>query len=163
MGELWDVGGLGQYLNKLSTEEKAIRSTAFHRILDGKRSSIDELAFGTGLTSEQIRNKVSDLVLQGMLVLGKKGAVVGSHGLSLAPTEHCLHINGRELFTWCAVDAVGIPAALNMDALINSECFSCKKPLTIKVSKGEISFASQPDIRVWVIKADLGKSIVGCT
>lgn len=72
MGDVCDVGGLGQYLNKLTTEEKAIRSTAFHRILNGKRSSIDELAFGTGLTSEQIRIKVNDLVLHGMLVLSRR-------------------------------------------------------------------------------------------
>ena len=71
MGDICDVGGLGQYLDKLSTEEKAIRSTTFHRILDGKRSCIDELAFGTELTSEEIRKKVSD-----------EGSIITSAGIS---------------------------------------------------------------------------------
>lgn len=162
MGDVCDVGGLGQYLNKLTTEEKAIRLTTFHRILDGKRSCIDELAFGTELTSEEIRKKVSDLVLQGMLVLDEEGAVVGSHGLSLAPTEHGLHINGRELFTWCAVDAIGIPAALGLEAKIFSKCFECCEPIEINMACGEIKYSNQEETHIWVVEADLGRSIVGC-
>jgi len=160
--DVFDVGGLGQYLNRLTTEEKAVRLTAFQRILNGNRSSVDELAVQTGLTTGQLETHIEDLVKQGILVLDETGLIVGSHGLSLTPTEHCLHINGRDLFTWCAADAIGIPAALGCDAKIASKCFQCNEPIEITMVTGEIQYSNQKDARIWVIEADLGRSIVGC-
>ncbi|PKM77390.1 MAG: hypothetical protein CVU90_07130 [Firmicutes bacterium HGW-Firmicutes-15] len=40
------------------------------------------------------------------------------------PTEHELCINEHDLFTWCAIDAIGIPSALRVDAKIGSKCFN---------------------------------------
>lgn len=162
MGELFDVGGLGQHLDKLTPEEKTIRIKAFYRILEGKRSDIDELAFRTELTSEQIRKIIKGLIQHGMLVIDEQGAIVGSHGLSLTPTEHHLYINRQNLFTWCAVDAIGIPAALGVDAKIISKCFQCNEPIEITMVNGEIQYSNKADSRIWVIEADLGRSIVGC-
>lgn len=158
-----DNKSLGEVLNELSLEQKMISVKAFYSILEARPITSNRLHEITGMSIEQVETIIDDLAYRGMIELGGERGVVGSHGLSLLETEHRLNINGQNLFSWCAADAVGIPAALNMDALIKSECFSCKEPLTIRVRKGEISFASQPDLRVWVIKADLGKSIVGCT
>jgi len=154
---------LDEGLNNLSLEQKMIRNRAFYSILEARPITSNRLHEITGMPFEQVETIIDDLAHRGMIEIDRERGVVGSHGLSLIETGHRLNINGQNLFTWCAADAVGIPAALNMDALIKSECFSCKEPLTIKVSKGETSFVSQPDLRVWVIKADLGKSIVGCT
>jgi alkylmercury lyase len=162
MDDVFDIGGLGQYLNKLSPEEKAIRLAAFQRILDGKRSSIEELALQTGLTSGQVRKIIIDLAQQGMIVTDERGLVVGSHGLSLTTTGHRLYINGQHLFTWCAADAVGIPAALDADAEIVSNCFQCHGPIEITMFSGEIRYTNQADSRIWVAEADLGRSLVDC-
>ena len=162
MDELFDVGGLGQYLDKLTPEEKAIRLAAFHGILKGKRSSIDELALQTGLSSGQARKIATGLAERGMIVVEECGLVVGSHGLSLTPTKHRLYINGQNLFTWCAADAVGIPAALGAGAEIASECFQCHEPIEITMVSGEIQYTNQPDSGIWVAEADFGRSIVDC-
>lgn len=104
---------------------------------------------------------VGGLVQRGIMVLDEKGDVVGSHGLSLVPTQHRLNINGRNLFTWCAADAVGIPAALGADTKIFSKCFQCHEPLKIEMVNGEIRYSNRENARIWVIEADLGRSIVG--
>ncbi|MDA8235130.1 MAG: organomercurial lyase [Clostridia bacterium] len=162
MADIFD-GGLGQHLKKLTPEENVIRTAAFYRILDGNRSNIDDLTIETGLTTGKVQKTMKGLVQRGIMVLDEKGDVVGSHGLSLVPTEHRLSINGWELFTWCAADAVGIPAALGVNAKVSSKCFQCHNPIEIEMVNGEIRYCNREDACIWVIAADFGRSIVGCT
>lgn len=162
MDDTCDIGGLGQHFRKLAPAEQSIRLAAFYRILEGGNPSVDELGFLVGMPSEHVRMHIRGLVQRGILVTDEQGTVVGSHGLSLIPTQHSLTINGQSLFTWCAADAVGIPAALGTDAKIESSCFQCKKPIEITFDNGRVRYSNQVDIRIWVVEADLGKPIVGC-
>lgn len=43
-------------------------------------------------------------------------------GLSLIPTPHRFQVNGRNLFTWCALDALMYPVALQQTAQVESLC-----------------------------------------
>ena len=62
--------------------------------------------------------------------------VVAPHGLTLLPTRHALTIGEAELHTWCALDAIGIPAAASEDARVATTCGWCEQPLTIAVAAG---------------------------
>lgn len=162
MKDFQDVGGLGQHLNRLSPEEKSIRLAAFYRILGGRSSTTDDFSLETGITVKQVQQYIKNMVRQGILVVNEQGAVVGSHGLSIIPTEHRLRVAGQDLFTWCAVDAVGIPAALGVDATITSNCFQCNETIEIRMITGQVQHSKPADTRIWVTEADLGRSIVGC-
>lgn len=163
MEHVLDVGNLKQHYDKLAPEEKAIRLIAFYRILDGNRSTINDLSIKAGLSEAEVKKYVKGLKKTGALVLDDEGTVVGSHGLSLVPTQHSLIINNNNLFTWCAADAIGIPAALEIDAKIISKCSQCNEPIKIDMIKGNIQYSNQKDACIWVVEADLGRSIVGCT
>lgn len=163
MGNVLDIGNLKQHYDKLTPEEKAIRISAFYSILEGSRSTIIDLSIKIRLSVTEVKKYVEDLKISGALVLDEEGAVVGSHGLSLVPTNHRLVIDGNDLFTWCAADAIGIPAALEIDAKIYSRCSQCNEPIKIEIVKGRIQYSNQKDTRIWVVEADLGRSIVGCT
>ncbi len=43
-------------------------------------------------------------------------------GLSLTPTPHSFQVNGQNLFTWCALDALMYPVALQQTAQVESHC-----------------------------------------
>jgi hypothetical protein len=162
MAEIFDIGGLGEHMRRLSPEQKALRLAAFYSILEGKAASSNDLALQCRLTRSQAQQCIKEMADQGILVINEQGAVVGSHGLSIIPTEHRISIGGQDLFTWCAVDAVGIPAVLGVDATIISKCFQCDEPIEITMSSGEVQYSNHADTRIWVIEADLGRSIVGC-
>lgn len=159
---IFDIGGLGQYHSELTTVEKKIRNIAFFRILNGIKDNIESLATKSCISLEIVKETVNDLARKGLMVLDKEGHIVGSHGLSLVKTEHQLYINDRELFTWCAADAIGIPGALGINAHIISKCHQCNKVLEIYISKGKIETLNFENTHLWVIEADLGRSIVGC-
>lgn len=163
MEDLLDIGGLGKHFNKRTPEEKLLRLASFYSILDGRKATVTELAHQTGILEQQARQYIESMANDGRLVIDAQGAVVGSHGLSLTPTKHRLHICGHDLFTWCAADAVGIPAVLGVDATIYSKCFQCNDPIEIHISGGEVIYSNYEDVRIWVVIPDLSRSIVGCT
>lgn len=162
MAEIIDIGGLGEHMSSLSPEQKTLRLAAFYSILKGKAASANDLALQCDLALNIVQQCIKEMADQGILVINEQRAVVGSHGLSLIPSDHRLSINGQNLFTWCAVDAVGIPAALETDAAVRSKCFQCSQPIEITMSGGEVRSSNHTDIRIWVIEADLGRSIAGC-
>jgi len=43
-------------------------------------------------------------------------------GLSLIPTPHSFQVDGQKLFTWCALDALMYPVALQQTAQVESHC-----------------------------------------
>lgn len=43
-------------------------------------------------------------------------------GLSLLPTPHRFQVNGRNLYTWCALDSLMYPVALQQTAQVESLC-----------------------------------------
>jgi alkylmercury lyase len=54
-------------------------------------------------------------------VFDHQGHVIG-YGLSLAPTPHRFRVTGRDLYTWCALDALMYPVVLGQRAEIASRC-----------------------------------------
>ena len=159
-----DAIRIDDFFSDLSVEEKLIRVTAFQSILKGSPSTIDDLHGITELPQARINGIVENLAKNGRIVVDiESGTIVGSQWLSLIKTSHRLYINDRNLFTWCAFDAIGIPAALEVDAQINSTCFSCEKEINIEIISGQISKTSEQDIKLLLVEAEFGRPIVGCT
>jgi alkylmercury lyase len=77
------------------------------------------------------------LVGEGRAEADDAGRVVGVHGLTLRPTRHRFVERRGPHFTWCAFDAVGIPAALAIDADVRTTCPTCREPIRLAVVAGE--------------------------
>src|SRR5581483_3377736 len=90
--------------------------------------------------------------------------VVGAAGLSLVPArQHRLTLGGRAFWTWCAVDAVGIPAALGADAVVETTCHGCGVAVRVVLRAGAAAEASHPDARLWNAEHQPGRSMAGGT
>ena len=57
----------------------------------------------------------SDLQKIGMAELDDTGKIIAMV-LSLKPTQHHFIVNGNNLFTWCHIDSLFLPAVLNQSA-----------------------------------------------
>ena len=92
------------------------------------------------------------LELEGLAAVGALG-LDDAHALVLDPgtdeirmlnpfsaveTPHRVEAGGRSWFANCAWDALGIPAALHRDGLIDSECADCGEPLELEVRDGRL-------------------------
>lgn len=127
---------------------------AFAAIRRGDRIGPDEIARRAGITAEAADADLRMLVDAGEANRDEEGRVVAIAGLSLVPAAHGLLLDGVELHTWCAYDAIGIPAALGVDARAQTRCRWCGRPVEVELSRGRI--VGEPAARLWFPTAPLG-------
>lgn len=108
----------------------------FHSILQGHAVDPDHLAERIGMSDTQTQRVISTVVDRGRAERDDAGRIVAVAGLSLLPTEHAINLAGVPLFTWCALDAIGIPASLGCDALVVSSCADCGASLAVDINAG---------------------------
>lgn len=68
----------------------------------------------------------------------KEGRITAFIGLSLAPANHRLLIDGKTLYTWCAFDALFIPEILQSDGEIRTTCPGSGKAVTVRLNHEKI-------------------------
>jgi hypothetical protein len=114
----------------------AVRRDAFHALWEGRAATAAELAADAALPIGQIERAVSELRDVGALEIDPSGRVVGAHGLTQRTTRHAIITADRTWHTWCALDAIGIPAALELDADVRTGCPVCGATIDVLVRKG---------------------------
>ncbi len=126
----------------------AVRRVAFSALRDGERLRPEQLSLRTGLDRDAVNAALRWLHDAGLVERDDEGCVIGIAGLTLASTTHRLVLDGQSLHTWCAIDAVGIPAALSLDAQLTTSCAHCGAMLSVRIDRGEPP-ASSP-LRGWI-------------
>jgi alkylmercury lyase len=120
----------------------ALAVSGFAALWRGERPHITQL---TGDTET-----VNALMRAGRLELDDHGFLMGVHGLAARPTRHRIEhgAGGRAVPTWCAFDAIGIPAALSLDATAVTTCPYCGAQLRVKLSDGVPD--DDGNLRLWL-------------
>jgi alkylmercury lyase len=68
----------------------------------------------------------------------EQGRIVG-YGLTLRPTPHRFEVDGRTLYTWCALDTLIFPALLGRTARITSPCHATGTPVRVTAGPGGVA------------------------
>jgi hypothetical protein len=114
----------------------AVRRAGFTRLRSGTAVSQSTIAADTGLSSTAVAHALAELVATGSVNLDAWQRVVAVSGLSVVPAAHELFLDGATFGTWCAFDAVGIPAALGLDTVARSRCGHCTEPIEVILTLG---------------------------
>jgi alkylmercury lyase len=117
------------------SDARRLVKSGFHALLDGSPPSVVELGRRTGLPVASVEHLIEVMVESGRaMVDGDR--LVGIGGLGVVPTRHRLQLGRRTYYTWCAWDAIGIPAAFGRSALVETPCGSCGRDLQIRMKRG---------------------------
>ena len=148
-----------RFLASFSPEETAVSRHAFQAILAGPPAIVPDLPEALGRPAADLEAAVGRLTERGTLALDPlTERIVGVRGLSLTETDHRLRLAGRQLYAWCAVDAVGIPLALGAEARVESRCHRCGVPLVLQV-KGGVVVEGPEGMVIWAVERDLSRSL----
>jgi alkylmercury lyase len=134
-------GVLGDGLSAVGLE---LARAGFSAVWHGEARRPSELVDGD---PHLVAETVAELVRRGRCQVDNEGRLVGVHGVTLLPTRHRIIHGGGERHTWCAFDAVGIPAALDIDARAVTTCLTCGDDITIDITRGA---ADDADVRLWL-------------
>ena len=113
-----------------------VRHTAFALLVrDGRPVALERLeaSLPESAARAQTSDAVERLAASGHLDRDPSGAVVGAGGLTLADAPHRLLLRGRDYRTWCAYDAIGIPAALGAEGAISTRCGVCGRAIAVRL------------------------------
>jgi hypothetical protein len=127
--------------------EAAVRRAGFAALLDGRQPTLGDLARAAGVPDEAaVAGVVAALVARGRATKTPDGRLDGIAGLTGRPTRHSIERAGTEpggggvspgkVHTWCAFDAVAIPAALGWTATAVTTCGSCGADLRVPLEEG---------------------------
>ena len=112
-----------------------------------------------GAEPEAIARTLAALSDDDLLIL-RGDSIELAYPFSTAPTPFVVRrADGRERFTCCAVDALGIAPMLNEDVEITTRCHHCNEPLRFSVGPDGPS-ADAHDVMMWVtrLKPDDGRA-----
>lgn len=127
--------------------DRSFRRYAFERLRHGAPVAVADMVGGSPTGPERARQTLETLVARGMAqVSGDR--LIAIDGLSVVSTRHRMRLAGKAVFTWCAADSVGIPAALEEDAEIETTCPHCSKEIRIWVRAGQPH--AHADVVLWL-------------
>ncbi len=121
-------------------DELAVQRSGLAAIRAGQLLTVSELGRAAGLESTRASVVVESLLAR-QAVTVTDGRVDGIAGLTTRPTKHALALDGHDRHTWCAFDAVGIPAGLALDAVATTCCGQCGAMLAVTFTSGQATAA----------------------
>ncbi|GAA0372684.1 alkylmercury lyase family protein [Streptomyces blastmyceticus] len=90
------------------------------------------------------RDVLAELAAEDFLTLDETGAIRAAYPFSAVPTAHRVSVaGGADVWSMCAIDALGIPAMLGTDVVISSADPVTGTPVTVTVTGGRMEWKPQ--------------------
>ena len=128
--DLFDDAGLSE---SVAGAVRSIAILGFEALWSGQSVTLTELL---GEDGAAVAEAAEHLRSRGRIELTTDGHLIAVHGLSKRPTAHRIEHDNGVINTWCVLDAIGIPAALGIDACARTTCPTCQRPLAVRLSGG---------------------------
>lgn len=123
----------------LAEDDGLVRAVSFRFLLSqGRPIEPTEIIAATGLDVSEVMREIDAIHAEGRLTRDSEGRITGSAGLTVVPTSHELVIGDQHLWAWCAVDSVGIMAALEADGVVRSRCLETGALITLTFEAGKL-------------------------
>lgn len=116
----------------------------------GKPVSPEQLAEIWEVPLEQVRSVLAGAVAAGRAEIDSQGDLVGGI-LSLNPTPHRISMDGKQLYAWCAYDAIYAPGVVGKTAEISSQDPVSGDPIRIIITPDGVTEVQPEDTVVSVV------------
>lgn len=118
-------------------DERRLASTLFELLAEGEPVEIRRLAEATERQESEVASVLARPPFEPLAYRDGDGRVVGFGGLGVAAlgeSRHRLRLDGRELYAWCAQDALFLPVVLNREVRVESSCPTTGERISLTVS-----------------------------
>ena len=122
----------------LPNDDGVLAFVTRHFLEKGIFPKLSKIANVLGLTIKETTQTLRTWERKGVIILGPRLNVRGAGGLSREKTMHFFLKDGRRVFVWCAMDALGIPLSAGVSTTVHSQCAQCKSPIRIGIKPPKI-------------------------
>jgi hypothetical protein len=126
--------------------DTAARAQIYDHIYQtGRIPSLPELAQALAQPETETRASLQRLADAHMLVLAPDSdAIIMANPFSAVASPFAVSVDGRTYYANCIWDALGVPAMLGREGVIETSCGCCGFPMQVSVGGGAVS-ASAPE------------------
>jgi hypothetical protein len=119
--------------------DNALRLYIYRHIIDrGTAPAVAEIAVAMRVPVRPVRAGLSRLAQTHAFVLQDNGELWRAAPFSAVPTAFPVQVGKRQWWGNCIWDALGIPAMLKRDAMLDASCGCCNHRMVLEVSGGEL-------------------------
>ncbi len=129
--------------------------TLYRLLAKGSPVTLESLNAASGGDRAAVNAVVADIA-PSRLRYDDAGRIFAFAGLTQRPAKHRFVLHGRELFTWCAFDALFLPQLLNGTAEISTRCPTTDTNITMAVGDG-VHTANPADTVMSFVTPDNGR------
>lgn len=123
--------------------DKEVRYHVYDYVMsEGLPPSVAETSSALARPPDEVSASFQRLADGHILVLQKgSGEILMANPFSAVPTPFLVEVRGQSYYGNCIWDAMGIPAMLRQDAVIEASCGCCSTAMSLKVTKGSLEEA----------------------
>jgi hypothetical protein len=103
-----------------------------------KAPTVGETATALGAGAAEMQASFQRLADGHIFILQTNGEIMAANPFANVPTTFVVESNQRRWSAMCIWDALGIPAMLEVDAVINTSCGDCNDRIELNVQGGEL-------------------------
>lgn len=105
---------------KLDADARRLGVELYRQLALGEPVPIERLSEALGTPIGEVTALLQDEQLKGWVFYDDEGKVIGFRGLAVREMPHRFEVDGRTLYTWCAIDSLFIPELLGQSARVES-------------------------------------------
>jgi alkylmercury lyase len=153
---------------ELTEREQLVALGLYRELARGMPVGREQLASALRIPTYDVAAALDSNELACLAFYDDQNRIVGFGGLAITPTAHRFIVDGRELYTWCAWDALFIPELLDRTAQVESTCPETRLPVQLRVApdgieavdpmKTVVSFLSPSALRIEETAAETTES-----
>ncbi len=107
-------------LPQFQEDAKRLAVELSRQLARGEPVQPESLAATLGVPTSEITTLLEDEQLRGWVFNDDEHRIVGFRGLAIPEMAHKFEVDGRTLYTWCALDSLFIPEVLGKPARVES-------------------------------------------
>ena len=150
---------LTETLRRADTSVNWLQPVVLRLVAEGQPVPVAEIAAAADRAEPEVRAALAQMP---DTEFDAAGWVVG-WGITQNQTPHRFDVDGRHLFTWCALDTLMFPALLGKAATVSSPCHATGEPVHVQVdvNPDRVNSVTPPDAVVSIVTPDETVSIRG--
>jgi len=135
---------------KMDHAEQILARTIYQQLALGDPLSLKYLSETLDQTVGTIKEK---LIKWGSVYFSETGDIIGFLGITISEMPHCMQMNGKTSYAWCAWDTLFIPELVDANAQVTSICATTNKTIILTVTPQGI-FPAQSNIFISFLLPD---------
>jgi alkylmercury lyase len=138
---------LGETLRRNDADVTWLQPLVLRLLAEGQPVGIEQLAEAAGRPRDEVR---AALASRPDTEYDSDGRVVGL-GITLRETPHRFTVDGRQLFTWCALDTLMFPAVIGRPAQVSSPSPASGAVVRVEVEPDRVVAVDPPQAVVSIV------------